>query len=484
MKIIKLLLPLLLTTNFLLAQKNEGVSFPFLGKVKARTSSEIASSNWAIGAETMDRDLVEYDSWKDYIGLTGTKKVRLQAGWGRCEKEKGKYDFAWLDEVVDGVMEQGVEPWLQTSYGNLIYEGGGGIHLSAGLPTSEEALNAWDNWVRTMATRYHGRVNLWEIWNEPDNQGNVSAEAYAEFYIRTAEIIRDINPDANLMALSLASVGKRGQDYTDAFFKVLKEKNKLHLVDEVSLHGYTYNPKDPYPNYEKMYQIIKKYADHIRLRQGELGCPSENQSIYALRNYEWTELSQSKWVVRKMMGDLGRDILSSYFLIIDIVYTHIHEEKMEKPQRNTKGLLKSDLDKNFVGFKESFYSYQNVTSIFDHSLERIVDYPYTVDSDSSLSVFAYRQKYFNKQAVVIWIDSQTPTNSNKKTKMTFNFPQGKFQDLVLVDLRTGEIFEIPSKNIDKNGTSYTLKNIPIYDSPMLVADKSLILMEEKNEEGK
>ena len=460
------------------AQDTIGIDFPYLGKIQPRSANEIVANNWSIGAETMDRDLIDFESWKDHLGPLGAKQVRLQAGWAKCEPEKGVYHFEWLDQIIDHIIAQGVEPWLQTSYGNPIYEGGGGIHLSAGFPTSEVALAAWDDWVSAMAERYQDKVKIWEIWNEPDNGEKNSAEDYAKLYIRTAEIIRATIPDATLYALSLAGSGNT--DYLDTFLAYLQQQDKLHLVDEITLHGYTYNPSEVYPRYAKMQQIVANYSDRITLRQGELGCPSENQSIYALRNYPWTELSQSKWVIRKMMGDLGRDIPSSYFLIIDIVYTHNHEELMEEPQRNTKGLIKSDLNKQFVALKESYGAYQHTTAIFDHRLKRIPNYAYTVDTDSSLSVFAY-QSNFDRQVVALWMDGQTPTNSNAKTAMTFEFPAGNFDAPVFVDLRTGEVYEIPQSSWKKNGTHYTFENIPVYDSPVLIADQSLIqLTENKN----
>ena len=478
LKLIYLILNVLLVQS-VFSQPEEGISYPQIGSIASRSANEIAENNWAIGAETMDRDLVEYQSWKDHIGPLGTKKVRLQAGWAKCEKVKGVYDFDWLDEIIDGVLAEGVEPWLQTSYGNPIYEGGGGIHLSAGFPTSKEALEAWDNWIRAMAKRYKGRVKIWEIWNEPGINAKLNtAELYTDFYIRTVEIIRAAIPDATLYALSLGSVVEKGRNYTDTFLKTLKAKNKLDLVNEITMHGYTYNPSSVYPDYEKMLHVIKKYSDVISIRQGELGCPSENQSIYALRNYEWTELSQAKWVARKMMGDLGRDIPSLYFLIIDIVYTHNHEKLMDAPMRNTKGLIESDINRKFVGLKQSYYTYQNVTSIFDNSLERIKNFQYTVDSDSSLSLFAYRSRNFDQQVIAIWIDSQTPTNLNTKTPMTFEFPNGKINNPAFVDLRTGRVYEIPDSEIIKNGTHYTFKNIPVYDSPILIMEKNLITMKE------
>ncbi len=455
------------------AQDTTGINFPYLGKIQPRSANEIVANNWSIGAETMDRDLIDFNSWKDHLGPLGAKQVRLQSGWAKCEPERGVYHFEWLDEIIDHVLAEGVEPWLQTSYGNPIYEGGGGIHLSAGFPTSEVALAAWDDWVRAMAERYQDKVRIWEVWNEPDNKGKNSAEDYTALYIRTAEIIRSIIPDATLYGISLASSGERGRNYIDTFLRTLQAQDKLHLVDDITVHGYTYNPSEVYPRYEQMQQIVANYSDRIRLRQGELGCPSEEQSIYALRNYPWTELSQAKWALRKMMGDLGRDIPSSYFLIIDIVYTHDHDRLMEEPQRNTKGLIKSDLDRDFVSLKESYGAYQHATAIFDHRLRRIPNYAYTVDSDSSLSVFAYQSK-FDRQVVVLWKDSQTPTNSNAKTAMTFEFLAGNFATPVLVDLRTGKVYELPKSSWKKNGTHYTFENIPVYDSPVLIADRSLI----------
>jgi len=199
----------------------------------------------------------------------------------------------------------------------------------------------------------------------------------------------------------------------------------------------------------------------------------------ALSNYDWTELSQSKWVIRKMLGDLGRDIPSSYFLIIDIVYTHDHERRMEIPKRNTKGLIKSDLEGNFVDFKESYYAYQHVTSIFDNGLDRVLNYPYRVNSEASLSVFGYRTKHFDKQVVAIWKDSEKPTNSNTKTSTTFEFPEGNFDTPVYVDLRTGKVYLIPKSNWERNGSAYTFKNIPIYDSPILITEESILKIKNK-----
>ena len=155
------------------AQSSFKTDLPYLGSLKPRSTSEIQGSNWLIGCETMDRDFTDYDQFKEYIAPLGIKRLRMQAGWDKTEQVKGQYDWAWLDHIIDDAHRRGFQPWLETSYGNHNYPNGGGSNLGAGVPTSPEALAAWDRWVEALVKRYKSKVVDWEIWNEPnfgDNQ--------------------------------------------------------------------------------------------------------------------------------------------------------------------------------------------------------------------------------------------------------------------------------------------------------------------------
>ena len=148
------------------------IALPYLGSVKPRSTSEIESSNWLLGCETLDRDFADYDQYKEYIAPLGIKRLRMQAGWAKTEKVKGQYDWAWLDHIVNDATSRGLQPWLQTSYGNTIYPGGGGANLGAGMPVSKEALEAYYKWVTALVTRYKDKVTEWEVWNEPNFADN------------------------------------------------------------------------------------------------------------------------------------------------------------------------------------------------------------------------------------------------------------------------------------------------------------------------
>ena len=140
-----------------------------IGSLQPRTTTEIKSSRITVGCETLNRDLAVWDNYKAYLKPLGVKKIRLQAGWAKCEKTQGVYDWKWLDDIIDYAVANGLEPWLQPSYGNPIYPGGGGKGLLNSLMTSPEAYAAWDKWVEALAVRYKDRVKEWEIWNEPDH---------------------------------------------------------------------------------------------------------------------------------------------------------------------------------------------------------------------------------------------------------------------------------------------------------------------------
>lgn len=456
-----------------IADRGMQIPFPRIGQVQPRHAREIAASNWSIGGETLDRDFTDYESYRPYLGPLGAKQIRLQGGWAKTERTPGVYEWGWLDRVIDDAISQGVEPWLQTSYGNPIYPGGGQPNLGGTAPLSPEAIQAWDRWVRTMAERYRDRVRVWEIWNEPDIGSGVPPLDYAKLFVRTAEIIRSVIPDATIYALSIANPGKA--DYIRTFFDHLRQNDKLHLVDEVTFHGYVYNPDAAYERVEQLRAQVASYSPRIRIRQGEQGAPSENQPILALRNYDWTEVSQAKWALRRMLGDLGRDIPSLYFQIVDMYYAP--SIAAHAVGLNTKGLLRSDTTRRVIGIKQSYHAVQHLTSIFDHTLERIPGYPYTGGgADSALAVFGYRKKGTDQQVVTIWSGGANPGNTNEKRPMDFVFPMAKFRDPVYVDLRTGDAYDIPATHWTRNGTQHRFRAIPVYDSPILIADRSTIPM--------
>ena len=88
-----------------------------IGTVKQRSVAEMpGETNWRLGCECLDRDYINFDEYKEYDALLGIKRIRLQGGWAKCEKEKGQYDFSWLDHQVDYLNSKGIDCCIETSY--------------------------------------------------------------------------------------------------------------------------------------------------------------------------------------------------------------------------------------------------------------------------------------------------------------------------------------------------------------------------------
>ncbi len=462
------------------------ISYKRIGTLVPRNARDIQSSNWIIGCETLDRDLTDYEQYKEYLAPLGIKRLRMQAGWAKTEKVKGQYDFAWLDKIINDAHQRGLQPWLETSYGNPIYPGGGGINLSAGIPTSPEALQAWDKWITALVTRYKDKVTDWEVWNEPnfgDNETNKPRDV-AELNIRTAEIIKRLQPEAKISGLSMGHIDL---NYADTFFKTIYEKGKMYLFDNMTYHDYVYNPDANYGRVADLRQVLDKYAPNVKLRQGENGCPSfSGGGRGALGNYDWSELSQAKWNTRRMLGDLGHDIESSILGIIDMSYG---VTSGPITRLNVKGIIESDSTKRAIRPKMAYYAMQNVTSVFDHQLMRIKnlhdthnlnapvkadEVKYNKGTDRSLAVYGYEAKNSGKQLFTIWVDEYIPTNTNKVRNINFSVLNGKLEKPVYVDILTGGVFEIPENQIVRQGNLITFRGLPVYDAPILIADLSIL----------
>lgn len=444
------------------------VNMKRIGSIKPRSTKEIESSRLTVGCETIDRNHVVWDNYKEYLPLLGVKKIRLQAGWAKCEKVPGVYDWKWLDEIIDYAVANNIEPWLQPSYGNPAYPGGGGVNLLNSLMTSEEGYEAWDRWVEALVTRYKDRVKEWEIWNEPDLNGHIDAVSAAKLNLRTAEIINRIQPEAKIAGLAFAS--NSNKVYLNNFLKVIDDAGKLDLFDWISYHSYTMRPEDSY-NENKVLglrTVIEKYSKNILLRQGENGAPSTYIPSFALSEYYWTEYTQAKYNMRRMLGDLGHDIETSVFTIIDIYYNW-----GDRAVLNTKGLIQSDITMAAIRPKVAYYAIQNLAAIFDNNQVLNPEFKYSSTSKESLSVYGYRHQPTQTPLVALWLDGQNVTNSFSTTPVSITVENMNFKKPVWVDLMTGSIYEIPKSQWRKSGNSCTF-NIPLYDSPVLIGEKSFL----------
>jgi len=465
-----------------------------IGTLKPRSTKEIEGSNWTLGCEGIGRGYHDFEADKDYIVPLGIKTIRVQACWKKCEETKGRFDFAWLDKVVLWAHEHGINVLLETDYGNPVYgEAGGGHTLGGAYPTGEEALAAWDRWVTALATHYKGIVRDWAMWNEPDidfrrlrNGRKIRLDAASRYQpaqiveqnIRTARLIKQVIPDARIGALSLA---QNNPEFLERCLKLMGEDAKLFTW--IIYHGYEWNPDASYANVTNQQAVLRKYAPHLTLRQGENGCNSCYVSSSALCGHSWSEYSQAKWNMRRMLGDLGHDIPSAVFSAggHDKALVCTMRVPTDSPEWRYPNQQKA------LYLFRAYYAVQNVVSVFDNTLERVPEPALACGGDPAVAIYAYRKKRTNAPVFVFWDrgdltrfnvtkNRQCPSDSFQTRPTAFTYTGRPLQDPVFVDLLTGRIYVVPEKNVFQVSEDvYVYRDIPVYDSPCLLTEKRTVI---------
>jgi len=454
-----------------------------IGTITPRNARDVGRSNLAIGCEMLDRDYGDFEQFKAYIPPLGIKRVRIQAGWAKTEKQKGVYDFAWLDRIVDYLCAQGMDVLIETSYGNPIYPGGGGASLSDGMPTGEVALAAWDAWINVLAAHYKNKVKDWSTWNEPSNSKGNTTEIVADNNIRTAEIIKKHIPDARIAGLVIGSPNVR---FAEPYMKALRERGKTGLFHWIVYHDYSLNPDTVYPRVEEFAAMVRKYAPGMKVWQGEAGATSDRHYSTKISSAEWnSELTQCKWNARRMIGDLGHGIESLIFTFYDPAY--------DQPERYSKfidplwirtrtdrfmkrmGLVKCNEDGKLLKVKPAYYTVQNIASVFDSSLEPIVGFTCDIQCAKQTTAYLFRKKGRGSHLLAFWDCSSNPENQNETTPAQITLTGVTFDEPVWVDTVTGAIYELPKDRIVTEGGKTVLKDIPLYDAPAFITDKRVVV---------
>lgn len=432
-----------------------------IGSVSTAASRELANPAWSVGCETLDREYAEFAAYKPFVGELGVGAARLQSGWARCEKQKGRYDFAWLDEAVDGLVEQGVKPWMCLSYGNPLY--GAAKGLGSQIFTDETTLSAWVKYVTAVVRRYKGRVSEWEVWNEPNLGQNAKyPDAYAELLVRTAEAVRGVDPEAVIIGFGLS---RMPLDFTGRVLDILRERGKLNLIDYVSFHPYYENPDDATPGIEALAELVASYDPRIRLFQGESGCPSVLEWGHALRYHEWSEYSQAKWILRRMANDFALGLRSSIFTLVDLQYPNMQQ---------SFGLLRTNLLKQVVYKRPSYHGVQHLVNLLHRGMKPSGRLEHRANTARGITVAGIAGAEGKTVGAIYWYSDRIPGDDLTWDTVEMTVEGLSLTDPVVVEPITGRVYALPLPHGHRIGGGMKLTGLPVWDGPMLLMERSAV----------
>lgn len=467
-----------------------------IGQIKVKSAAEVEKTRLGIGFEKLDRAVFDPEKAYDKIAAIGVKWTRIQSGWARTEKEKGVYDFAWLDDIVDNLLRRGLTPWMVLCYGNPVYSSYAEKYFGAvGCPpiSTKEEMDAWIRYVEATVAHFKGRIPYYEIWNEPDGgyswkhphgenepEPGPNATEYGKFAIETADAIHRADPDAKAIGLVVCSF-KKLPYINEALATGLADH-----IDAASFHAYVSDDTDRPTYIALLRKLLDSYRPGLELIQTETGGQSRSDGSGAMHGFAWTPERQMKHQLRNLLHDLASDItFTSFFTSMDMIEAlrGLNADKKSYLDYGYFGVLSADFDEN--GFstgeytpKPAYYSLQNLASVFSESVtpdSSVVYVRKTLEcrrlngsdcKDKTVCSYAF-SKPNGAKAIAYWNAVPLLTSTYAGT-ISFEV-YGQPNDIRLVDLASGTVYALPEDMIAEKGNGQIdLVNIPLTDSPMLL----------------
>ncbi len=193
------------------------------------------------------------------VGIPAWRLWDARVTWPDLEPNKGEWHFAILDKCmamaeqhhVDVLMTLGLTPrWASARP----QEPSG---YQPGFAAEPSNLEDWRTFVRTVATRYKGRIHAYEIWNEPNIRRFWTGDTDQLIALtrEAHDIIKGIDPTAIIVSPAAAGI-QTGVRWTAEFL----QKGGGQYVDVVGYHFY--GPKAPEDMVPLVQQVRRAMADN------------------------------------------------------------------------------------------------------------------------------------------------------------------------------------------------------------------------------
>jgi len=176
------------------------------------------------------------------VGFAGWRLWDAGVAWPQLEPSPGTWHFDELDHYVALADSHHVEILLtlalSPTWASARPEEPSGY--AAGNAAEPKSMTDWRDYVRTVATRYRGRIRQYEIWNEPNLKQFFTGDI--ETMVRLVAVADTVlkEVDSNNVLVSPPATTYRGVRWLDAFLAA----GGGRYVDVIGFHFYV-SPQPP-----------------------------------------------------------------------------------------------------------------------------------------------------------------------------------------------------------------------------------------------
>ena len=188
--------------------------------------------------------------------------------WDQAEPEQGKW--VWADRKIDLALQSGFNVlgvlgrtpgWALKPDGDSRKPTGGWFYPSD--------LKGWANYVETVTRHYRGKIDIWEIWNEPYSFGVYDGTKYSALAHAAYAAANRGNPDCTILGFCTHAG-------VTAFNRDALAGGTMKACDEVSYHCYTRDGTDAYERGTELQRVlgIKESGKKVWMTEGMGGYTS------------------------------------------------------------------------------------------------------------------------------------------------------------------------------------------------------------------
>ncbi len=202
------------------------------------------------------------DDSDSIISNGGFGWIRDEIYWDDVETSSGKNVPAYADNYVDTAIADGKKVLLVLGLTHPSYDSGA-------FPTSDKAIAAYADYCGFMAEHFKGKIDTFEIWNEPDlytksDKSAVSGADYAKLVMAAHNAIIKAQPEATVVVGALSeAIGSE-----DFLREMLGVSGVGECIDVLSVHPYA---NTGYYSDENTYKPNRNILRNVNLVKNALG---------------------------------------------------------------------------------------------------------------------------------------------------------------------------------------------------------------------
>jgi hypothetical protein len=301
------------------------------GSARADIRGRLPGADVSSGLSVQFTDnFLKQDNWRarlDLISPLGATVVRIDLNWPWVEATPGSYDWSLYDQYVAELAKRHLRPLFILNRPNppygMPYDAvvDGKRERGIGPPATPHDTAAFARFAAVAAERYRSLDPIWEIWNEPDQDGfwppSPSPKDYVTLARETCLAVKQRVPNAVVVGPAAAQMPTVWRPRKPLFDELVADTVLLGCLDAISLHTHRFKQKP---------ETVSR--DYLVLRDGYLSKWPDTVPRKPIIDTEWgdsvyasgiSEDTQARWLARMYLVNLMERVkLTNWYCLVDV----------------------------------------------------------------------------------------------------------------------------------------------------------------------